>query len=354
MSSAAVFLEVVSPGAFASVQDAGRRGWRRFGVPWAGVLDRRLMRLANALAGQPDDAPVIECVDGGLRVAARGGALRVAVAGPAVVEHFSGSAWRTVAPWRSVTLAADEQLRLRGMARGRLAVLAVEGLDLAPVLGSTATYARAGLGGVDGRLLSPGVRLPAHTAALGPERLLPEPPARDDSPIRAVPGPQAGHFTAQALEVITQSPYHVTEAADRMGVRLKGDALAHRGAREITSDATVPGSIQVPGNGQPIVLLVDAQTAGGYPKIGTVVGADLARVADTRPGEGLRFVWVTAEQGESAAREAEDRTRALLGSIRPLWPGGVDEQALYEGNLVSGMVDACRPDVSLVDAPSHR
>ena len=110
---------------------------------------------------------------------------------------------------------------------------------------------------------------------------------------------------------------------------------------------TVPGSIQVPGNGQPIVLLVDAQTAGGYPKIGTVIGADLARVADTRPGEGLRFVWVTAEQGELAAREAEDRTRALIGSIRPLWPGGVDEQALYEGNLVSGMVDARRPDATL-------
>ena len=349
MSIDNVFLEIVSPGAYASIQDAGRRGLRRQGVPWAGVLDRRLMRLANALAGQAEDAPVIECVDGGLRVAARGGAVRVAVAGHAVVEHLSGGAWRAVASWRSLTLAPDEQLRLRGMAAGRLAVLAVAGLALAPVLGSTATYARAGLGGIDGRALSPAVLLPARAARAGPEHLLPEPPARDDAPVRAVPGPQAGHFTAQAQALLTQSEYRVTAAADRMGVRLEGPALAHVGAREITSDATVPGSIQVPGNGQPIVLLVDAQTAGGYPKIGTVVSADLARVADTRPGEGLRFAWVSAAQGEATARAAETLTRALVARIRAVWPGGVDEDALYRSNLVSGVVDARRaasPDTS--------
>ena len=147
-------------------------------------------------------------------------------------------------------------------------------------------------------------------------------------------------WAAEAQALLTQSEYRVTAAADRMGVRLEGPALAHVDAREITSDATVPGSIQVPGNGQPIVLLVDAQTAGGYPKIGTVVSADLARVADTRPGEGLRFAWVSAAQGEATARAAETLTRALLARIRAVWPGGVDEDALYRSNLVSGVVHA--------------
>jgi 5-oxoprolinase (ATP-hydrolysing) subunit C len=347
-------LEIVAPGAYASIQDAGRQGHRRIGVPWAGVLDRRLMHLANALAGQEVGAPVVECIDGGLRVAARGGAVRVAVAGHAIVEQRGGGTWRAVAAWRSVTLAEDEELRLRGMASGRLAVLAVAGLALPGVLGSVSTYARAGLGGLDGRALGPGALLPAVPATPGPERVLPKPPTRLDTPIRVVPGPQDDFFTDESLAILTRESYRVTSAADRMGVRLEGVALRHRGAREIASDATVPGSIQVPGNGQPIVLLADAQTAGGYPKIGTVIGADLGRLADARPGESLRFAWVSAREGEALARAAHAHTLALLQAVRPLWPGGVDEAALYGANLVSGVVDARRPDPAQDAASTHR
>jgi allophanate hydrolase len=125
-----------------------------------------------------------------------------------------------------------------------------------------------------------------------------------------------------------------------MGVRLEGPPLAHRGAAEIVSDATVPGSVQVPGNGQPIVLLADAQTAGGYPKIATVIGADLPRLAAARPGSALRFVFVSTAEGEHLARAAEAETRALLASVRPLLVGGVDAVALYGANLVSGVVHA--------------
>ncbi|MEO7245791.1 MAG: hypothetical protein ABIX12_11670, partial [Rubrivivax sp.] len=120
-------------------------------------------------------------------------------------------------------------------------------------------------------------------------------------------------------------------------------ALAHLGAPEIVSDATAPGSIQVPGNGQPIVLLADAQTAGGYPKIGTVIGADLPRLAAARPGQALRFAWVSAADGERIARDAEAETLALLRSIRPLTVGGVDLAALYGSNLLSGFVHALAP-----------
>ncbi len=336
-------LEIVSPGAFASLQDGGRHGFRRIGVPWAGVLDRRLMRIANALAGRDEDAPVIECFDGGLQLTAHGGVAKVAVAGDAVVEVDGADGRRQLAPWRSVTIAEGESLRIRKMGSGRIAMVAVAGLNAPQVMGSTSTYVRASLGGVDGngRALAAGTRLALTDAnAWGNDHVLTQPPAADERPIRLVPGPQADHFSAAALETLVGGDYRVTAEADRMGIRLEGEKLEHVGAAEIVSDATVPGSIQVPGAGQPIVLLADAQTAGGYPKIATVITADLGRLAALRPGQSLRFATVTAAEGAQIARAAEAETRALLAAIRPLPADGIDLLALYTGNLVDGVVHA--------------
>jgi allophanate hydrolase len=350
-------LEVVSPGAYASVQDLGRRGLRRVGVPWAGVLDPRLMRVANALVGNPAGTPVIESFDGGLQLVARGGAVRVAVAGHAAVEVEHGGGRRVLAAWRSLTLADGDVLRVRRLERGRIAVVAVEGLALPAVLGSASTYARAALGGVDGRALAPGVRLTAAPVSERREQMLAEPPRAPGGPIRVVAGPQDDRFSVEARAAFVATDYRVTADADRMGVRLEGPPLAHTGAPEIVSDATVPGSVQVPGNGQPIVLLADAQTAGGYPKIATVVGADLGRLAAARPGETLRFAWVDAATGERLARAAEAETQALVGSLRPLLVGGVDEAALYGANLVSGVLhalsDEFRPGAGVPTAGRH-
>ena len=338
-------LEIVSPGAFASLQDGGRHGFRRIGVPWAGVLDRRLMRIANALADRDENAPVIECFDGGLHVVAHDGAVKLAVAGDAVVEVDGPDGRRQLAPWRSVTIADGEALRVRKMGSGRIAMVAVVGLDLPAVMGSASTYVRAGLGGVDGRALAAGTRLALSDAdAWGSDHVLTQPPAADERPIRLVPGPQADHFSAAALEALVGGDYRVTAEADRMGVRLEGAKLEHSGAADIVSDATVPGSIQVPGAGQPIVLLADAQTAGGYPKIATVITADLGRLAALRPGQTLRFATVTAAEGAQIARAAEAETRALIAAIRPLPADGIDLVALYTGNLVDGVVHALGPE----------
>ena len=334
-------LEIVSPGAFASLQDGGRHGFRRIGVPWAGVLDRRLMRIANALADRDENAPVIECFDGGLHVVAHGGAVKLAVAGDAVVEVDGPDGRRQLAPWRSVTIADGEALRVRKMGSGRIAMVAIVGLELPAVMGSASTYVRAGLGGVDGRALAAGTRLALNDAdAWGSDHVLTQPPSADERPIRLVPGPQADHFSAAALEALVGGDYRVTAEADRMGVRLEGARLEHSGAADIVSDATVAGSIQVPGAGQPIVLLADAQTAGGYPKIATVIGADLGRLAALRPGQMLRFATVTAAEGAQIARAEEDETRALIAAIRPLPADGIDLVALYTGNLVDGVVHA--------------
>jgi allophanate hydrolase len=337
-------LEVLAPGAYASVQDRGRRGLRRVGVPWAGVLDPRLMRIANALAGNSEESPVIECFDGGLQLAARSGAVRLAVAGDALIEVEARGERLVLSPWRSLTLTEGDVLRVRKLEPGRIAVVAVEGLALPMVLGSASTYARAALGGVDGRALAAGARLPAAPASARTELMLSDPPTPAKGPIRVMAGPQADHFTAHARAAFVDTDYRVSAEADRMGVRLEGPALAHTGAPEIVSDATVPGSIQVPGSGQPIVLLADAQTAGGYPKIGTVIGADLGRLAASRPGQVLRFAWVDADEGERLARAAEAETLALLQTLRPWLHGGVDLDALYGANLLSGFVHALSPN----------
>lgn len=339
-------LVVRAAGAYASIQDRGRSGFRRIGVPCSGALDPALLAIANALVGNPAGHPAIECFDGGQRFTATQAPMRVAVAGAAAIEIGGDGGWRKAAAWRSHLLAPGECLRITRLEAGRIAMVAVAGLAIDAVLHSASTYARAGFGGWHGRALAAGDTLPGEAASVAPERYLATPWEHADSPIRVVLGPQQAHFTAAACETLLNQPYTVSAAADRMGIRLEGAALAHHPAlgQEIVSDAIVPGAIQVPGNGLPIVLLADAQTAGGYPKIATVISADLARLAAKRPGDTLRFRAVAAHEGEAAARAAAALLGECIRTIRVIAEVGVDIDALYCGNLVSGVVSAISPE----------
>ena len=177
--------------------------------------------------------------------------------------------------------------------------------------------------------------------------MLRRPPTALTGPIRVVPGPQADYFSEATLAAFFAGSYRVSAEADRMGVRLQGPALVHRSDKgaEIVSDATVPGSIQVPGNGLPIVLLADGQTVGGYPKIGTVASADLGRLATAPVGAELRFEAVTVAQAETLARAHEAEVRAWLAAIELLaLDGDIDLHAIYGNNLVSGIIDAQHPE----------
>ena len=238
--------------------------------------------------------------------------------------------------WRSVTLWPGDTLRAGSPRNSRCGVVAVRGLVAPLVLGSASTYMRALLGGYGGRALAAGDKLsasamPLKAGMVPTEQILRRPRAPERGAMRVVLGPQADHFDAAALASFFGSEYQVSTEVDRMGVRLQGPALLHndRGG-EIVSDATVPGSIQVPGNGLPIVLLADGQTAGGYPKIAI--------------GTPLRFESVTVAQAEVLAREHEAGLRRLLSAIEPLaLDGDVDLHAMYNANLVSGMIDAFDP-----------
>jgi len=339
-------LEVVSPGALATIQDLGRSGWRRFGVPRAGALDPALLRIANALVGNPAGTAVIEFFVAGPTLKAVGGPVQLGLAGdfPVTLVNQQGER-KQIDAWRSVTLQPGDTLRIGSPRTARGGIVAVRGLSVPAVLGSAATYTRARLGGLDGRALAAGDQLKVTSLedrAAAMDRRLPRAPMADRSPIRVVLGPQADHFDAEALAAFFAADYRVSADADRMGVRLQGQALVHnaKGA-EIVSDATVPGSIQVPGNGQPIVLLADGQTAGGYPKIATVISADLPRLALAPVGASIRFAAVTVAEAETIAREHETGLRRLLATVELLaMDGDIDLNAIYTANLVSGMIDA--------------
>ena len=341
-------LEIVAPGALATIQDLGRSGWRRSGVPRAGALSPALLRIANTLAGNPEATPAIEFFVVGPTLKAVDGPVLLGIAGdcPLTLTGADGQP-RQLDAWRSVTLQPGDTLRIGAPRASRAGVVAVRGLVVPAVLGSAATYTRARLGGLGGRALAAGDKLVLAALALqhgaAPVgRWLPRPPATDRSAIRVVPGPQADHFDAAALAAFFAADYSVSADADRMGVRLLGLVLTHNAkGSEIVSDATVPGAIQVPGNGQPIVLLADGQTAGGYPKIATVISADLPRLALAPVGSSLRFAPVTVAQAEGLARERELELRRLLASIQALaLDGDIDLNAIYTANLVSGIIDA--------------
>lgn len=337
-------LEILQPGIGSTVQDRGRPGHRHHGLPLSGWLDAPLAQAANALLGNDLGDAVLELRGVGTVLRVQSGPVRVALAGRIGAQRVRDDGARTPLPaWQTATLHEGETLQL-GTAESGCAYLAVAGgIAVPPAFGSRASYWRAGLSGVLGRAFQPGDRLPCGEAATRDPRewrcrSLWEP---DAGPIRAMPGPQDDHFTPKALASFFAQDWQATPAQDRMGLRLQGEALAHTSAEaaDIVSDGVTPGVIQVPANGQPIVLLADGQTVGGYPKIATVITADLPRLAHLRPGTRLLFASVTAEQAHEALTAQRTRWQQwLAGREAFLPPGHIDDAALYGSNLISGML----------------
>ncbi len=341
-------LRILAPGARSLLQDRGFVGGRGTGIPSAGALDQDGLCLLNALLGNPPDAPAIEIALTPPRLRAEGGAIRLAIGAGLTgsVVRPDGDA-RALGPWTAATLQDGDELRLQASGPCPAALIGIAGaLDLPRFLGSHSTLPRARLGGIDGRALKQGDALVLRAAAADPGDLgFATPPADADGPIRVVPGPQAEWFTEAAQAALLSQEFRVTAETDRMGMRLDGPVLAHseRGA-DIISDGIAPGAIQVPGSGKPIVLLADAQTTGGYPKIATVIGADLSRFARLAPGDTLRFAAVTVDQAEDAARARRAELDRIAAAIQPARSGEIDLRRLYQANLIGGAVDSIRPD----------
>lgn len=339
-------LTIVQPGIGTTVQDAGRHGHRHEGVAVSGWLDAPLAEAANALVGNPGGAAVLELRGLGTELGVTSGPVRVALAGSVSAKCLQADGGVSALPvWQSQTLQTGDRLVL-GAAETGCAYLAVSGgVQLPTQLGSRASNWRAGLQGVLGRALRPGDTLPcAAWATPDPQQWrVAAPWALPDGPVRVMLGPQADHFQPGAVAAFLRDSWEASAEQDRMGLRLRGTPLVHTSpaAADIVSDAVTAGAIQVPANGQPIVLLADSQTVGGYPKIATVIRADLPRLAHLPPGTRVQFQAVTAAQARQALQEQRDAWASWLATRAAfLPPGFIDEAALYGSNLISGQIRA--------------
>jgi biotin-dependent carboxylase-like uncharacterized protein len=337
-------LKVIAPGLHSTIQDFGRTGYRDIGVPRSGALDPIALALANALVGNPENAPGLELLMHGPILEVVAASVRIALVGGSKILMIEGTNGRRVPSGQSVRLLRGERLSVGPLEQSACAYLAIEGgWEVPSCLGSASTYTRARLGGFQGRALARGDVLPiqrADAAARADYMLAPGRDFRSDQPVRVVLGPQLDFFTESAVHTLLSATYTVSARADRMGYRLDGPTLDHAKGYNILSDGIAVGSVQVTGSGQPIVLLADAQTTGGYPKIATVISADVPLVGRCRTGDPVRFAAVTREQAESIRREQAHDLRRRLSEMRPV--DRVDPAALHAANLVGGIADALR------------
>ena len=308
-------IRIHRPGPLTTVQDRGRFGLQALGIPTAGAADAFSYRLGNRLLGNPEGAaaleywvlgPEIEAVDEPVRVALVAG-------GGTLSRAADGTRWIMPA-WRTVTLMPGDRIALGPTEGGAVGYACFAGgVDVPEAMGSRSTYVRAKLGGFEGRPLKTGDVLPIGVSvdpAAG-NRALVTPPSDGEGPFRVLLGPQDDHFAAEAVARFFTQPFAISPQSDRMGKRLTGAPLtfAEDKGADITSDAMVAGAIQVPGSGEPIVMLADRATVGGYAKIGAVIGADLSRFARLKPGAEVRFAEVTVAEAEDAARAFEETLR---------------------------------------------
>jgi antagonist of KipI len=305
-----------------TIQDRGRWGLQSRGVPVAGPMDPCSHRAANALVGNDDEAATLEVTLLGPELEFEDERV-VAVAGAQFELTVDG---RSVPASTTFVVGPGARLRFGRRILGSRAYVAIAGgIMVPPTLGSRATHLISGMGGLEGRALKAGDRLPlgdlSTAPGLTPSRVrpgravpavtaLPQGSAR----IRVLPGPQVDCFAADALETLQSAPYAVGAKSDRMGFRLEGPRLAHARGADIISDATPLGVLQVPASGQPILLMADRQTAGGYPKLATVISADIGVAGQLGPGDTLLFA-VCSLRDAMAALIAQERA---VMALRPL------------------------------------
>ncbi|NGZ77220.1 5-oxoprolinase subunit C family protein [Saccharibacillus alkalitolerans] len=322
-------ITVLMPGMQTTVQDLGRAGYQKYGVVAGGAADPYALRVANLLVGSDEGAA-------GLEITLSGPTLRfgrdtlVAVTGGDLSPSVNGA---PLPMWRPALLPAGAELRFGAAKSGCRAYLAIAGgFDVPPVMGSRGTYLRAGIGGFEGRelragdVLAPGepgeasLRLArrlsgaegetfAATSWYADNRYIP--PGRTALAVRAVRGPEFDAFSAGSRQAWFSRAFEATPQCDRMGCRLTGPPLAPERPLEMLSEAVAPGTVQVPPDGNPILLLADRQTAGGYPRIAQIAAVDLPVAAQLRPGQRISFYEITAEEAEKLYRDREEKIRLM-------------------------------------------
>ena len=317
-----MIVRVRKAGLLTTVQDRGRWGYQARGVSVAGAMDSYAHRLANAIAGNDEGAATLEVTLAGPDLEFTDDR-RVAVTGAEFEMSIGG---RAVASNTPIRVSAGERLVFGRRVRGARAYVAISGgIETPLVLGSRATHLPSAMGGLSGRALKPGDELPLGRpaeaghydrstpavtgVAAGFSRTIGAGPVA----LRVLPGPQLDRFAARALDALQSAPYRIETDSNRMGYRLAGPRLGHAGDAQVTSDATPLGVLQVPASGQPILLMADRQTTGGYAKIATVISADISLAAQFGPGDEIRFVQCSPREALAALIAQEQRLMAIAG-----------------------------------------
>ncbi|MHB8829026.1 MAG: 5-oxoprolinase subunit C family protein [Syntrophales bacterium] len=304
---------VINPGALTTIQDIGRFGFLDKGVPPSGALDSFACRVANLLVGNRENVAVLEITVMGPVLEAMAAA-DIAVTGAEMGMTINKNSFPA---WQSTRVKKGDIIRIPRAEKGCRAYLATNGGFAVPlVMGSRATFVRAGFGGLQGRGLIKGDILQKGEAPLLtrpriiPDKFIPE--CRQEILLRAIPGPQAESFQ-RALDLFFTACYEITGQSDRMGYRLRGPLVEHDPGvpKSIITEPVMPGNVQIPADGQPIILLLE-QTTGGYSKIATVITADIGKIAQAMPGNRVRFERISLAEAHHLYRDAEKRIEEII------------------------------------------
>ena len=338
-------LRIISPGLSTTLQDLGRAGFQRLGVAVGGALDPISPRAANSLVGNPVDSGALEALYVGPSFVVEADDARLSFVGAdAEIEIFAdmdAQSSEAISPMRSIRLQRGQVVRVGSLKNGAILYIAVEGgFAVEPVLGSVSTDSRGQMGGWQGRALASSDVLPLRSLeATDRDEYRIE--GLDFAPlrrVRVIPGPQSDYFSQTEIERFFAGEYTVSAGSNRMGMRLEGSPIRHSRGFNIISEAIATGSVQVPGSGQPIVLLADHQTTGGYPKIATVISADLPAMGRLPIGAKISFVPATLEEAVAARRKlATDLETIGDKMVRISLPSAVVATRLLECNLISGV-----------------
>ncbi|MFT8391417.1 MAG: biotin-dependent carboxyltransferase family protein [Sporolactobacillus sp.] len=315
-------IRCIKPGLLTTVQDKGRQAYQSMGISASGAMDQYAMRVGNLLVGNPDDAAVLEAAMIGPQIEINYDGC-AAITGADFSPELNGAA---IDMWKAIYVRRGDRLSFGAPVSGCLTYIAFSGgLSVPSVLGSCATFMRGGYGGVEGRMLREGDCIDVLPPRIPPERLIHKKLAQhyvvnyeEDVTVRFIWGPQEDRFTDEARERFITSPYTVSMQSDRMGYRLKGERLMHRASADILSDYICPGAVQVPGDGQPIVLMADCQMTGGYTKIAVVIDYDLPRVAQCKPGSTIHFKPIDVKHAQDLIRKRETFFKILRKGIERL------------------------------------
>jgi len=313
-------LEVLKPGTITTIQDLGRYGYQKYGVSVSGAMDKFALRVGNLLVGNDEGEAAIEVTIMGPKLGALQG-LRLAFTGADLSPKING----VPAPmWQSLVAKEGDIISFGTPRSGCRAYLAIYGgIDIPLIMGSRSTHMRSKVGGF-GRALTKGDVIcvkkivegrvkDVFSNQLNKEQI---PIYKSDWLIRVIPGPQSEYFASNGIKTFFEGEYWITPESDRMGYRLIGPQIEHRLGADIITDATPSGSVQVPGNGMPIILLADGQTTGGYPKIAVVISADQDQLAQAKPGDRIKFKKVNVFEAHQLLQVMENKIKEIKNSFR--------------------------------------